>query len=90
MQINNVTFEIDSKRVVDSYHSDKRDGSDHKAIIRECCNTFSAFFTTNAKVEFIRRQVNEVSCSLVRLGWLHLMLVTVFSLVNLIVSKILV
>lgn len=36
LNINNVIFELDSKKVVDSYHSNRRDQSDIGAIIREC------------------------------------------------------
>jgi len=63
--LNNVIFELDSKRVVDSFHSTRNDVSDLGAIIRECGTTFSSFFT-NSKVEFIRRQANEVAHRLAR------------------------
>jgi len=62
---NKVIFELDSKRVVDSFHSTRNDVFDLGAIIRECRNTFSSFFT-NSRVEFIRRQANEVAHRLAR------------------------
>jgi len=65
LHINNVVFESDSKRVVDSFHSNRKDEYDFGAIIRECRNSFSSFFT-NSQVEFIRRQANEVTHSLAR------------------------
>jgi hypothetical protein len=46
-KFNNVNFEVDSKRVVDSFHSTRNDVSDLGAIIRECMNTFSSFFTNS-------------------------------------------
>ena len=63
--LNNVIFELDSKRVVDSFYSTRNDVSDLGAIIRECRTTFSSFFT-NSRVEFIRRQANEVAHRLAR------------------------
>lgn len=65
LNLNNITFELDSKRVVDSFHSTRNDVSDLGAIIRECRTTFSSFFT-NSRVEFIRRQANEVAHRLAR------------------------
>lgn len=44
LHINNGTFELDSKRVVNSFHSNRRDESELGAIIRECRNSFSTFF----------------------------------------------
>jgi hypothetical protein len=64
--INNVIFELDSKKVVDSYHSNRRDESNFGAmIIRECRRSFSSFFT-NSQVKFMRRQANEVAHILAR------------------------
>jgi len=47
MCINNVIFELSSKKVVDSYHGNRRDEYDFGAIIRECRRTFSTFFYTS-------------------------------------------
>jgi len=43
--LSNVIFELDSKRVVDNFHSTRNDVSDLGAIIRECRTTFLSFFT---------------------------------------------
>jgi len=64
-RFNNVIFELDPKRVMDSFHSTRNDVSNLGAIIREFRNTFSSFFT-NLRVEFIRRQANEVAHKLAR------------------------
>jgi len=46
-----------------SYHSNRRDESNLRVIIRECRNTLSSFFT-NLKLKFIKRQANKVDDSL--------------------------
>jgi ribonuclease HI len=56
---NNVVFELDSKRVVNSFHNTRNDVSDLGAIIRECR-------VTNSRIEFIRTQANEVARRLAR------------------------
>ena len=58
--LNNVISELDSKRVVDSFHSTRNDVSDLGTIIRECRTTVSSFFT-KSRIEFNRRQTNEVA-----------------------------
>jgi len=47
LHINNVIFELDSKRVVDSFHSNCRDEYELGAIIRECRNSFPFFFSNS-------------------------------------------
>jgi len=47
LHINNVIFELDSKRVVNSFHSSHCDEYELGAIIRECKNSFSSFFTNS-------------------------------------------
>ena len=47
------------------YHKTRNDVSDLRGIIKECKNTFSSFFT-NSRVEFIKRQANEVTHRLAR------------------------
>jgi hypothetical protein len=44
LHFNNGTFELNSKRVVNNFHSNHSDESELGAIIRECRNSFSSFF----------------------------------------------
>jgi ribonuclease HI len=60
LHLNNVVFELDSKRVVDSFKHNRRDESVFGDIIKDCKNVFHSYFT-NSRVEFIRRQANEVA-----------------------------
>ena len=54
LQLNNVSFEFDCKRMVDNFNCDRNDESDFGAIIRYCKNIFFVF--TNLYVEFIDKQ----------------------------------
>jgi len=45
--INNVIFELDSKKVVDGYHNNGKDEYDFGVIVIECRRSFSSFFTNS-------------------------------------------
>jgi nitroreductase len=53
-------FELDSKVVVDNFHSNKIDDTELGDIISHCRRLFSSCYN-NSSVEFIRRQANEVA-----------------------------
>jgi hypothetical protein len=55
-----VDFELDSKLVVDNFHSNKQDVTEFGEIIAHCRRLFSLFYN-NSSVEFTRRQANEVA-----------------------------
>lgn len=62
LQLSNVDFEPDAKRVVDYYNKGKDDVSEFGTIIEECkrcCQTY----LENSNVEFSRRQTNSYSCT---------------------------
>ncbi|XP_058776277.1 uncharacterized protein LOC131650592 [Vicia villosa] len=61
----NMNFELDAKRVVDSVTNPKPNDSDFGAITGEC-NRLMALFFRNSHVEFVRRQANEVAHALAR------------------------
>ena len=60
-----VEFELDSKRVVDSFHSSKRDFTEFGVIVEHCKSIFSTYYR-NSSVEFVRRQTNEVAHKLAK------------------------
>jgi ribonuclease HI len=60
-----VEFELDSKRVVDRFHSSSRDLTEFGAIMDHCKFTFSTYYR-NSSVEFVRRQANEVAHNLAK------------------------
>jgi ribonuclease HI len=65
LQLENVDFELDSENVVTKFHSSREDMSELRDVIRDCQRLHNVFFT-NSRVEFIRRQVNEVAHVLAR------------------------
>jgi ribonuclease HI len=67
LHLNNVVFELDSKRVVDNFKNNRRDESVLGDIIKDCKNVFYSYFT-NSHVEFIRRQANEVAHNLAKVA----------------------
>jgi ribonuclease HI len=60
-----VEFELDSKRVVDRFHSSSRDLTEFGAIMDHCKFTFSTYYR-NSSVEFVRRQTNKVAHNLAK------------------------
>jgi len=60
MQLDNVDFETDFKLTCDAFHANRDDTSEFGCIISSCRYLFSSFFT-NSRVEFVRRQANEVA-----------------------------
>jgi ribonuclease HI len=67
LELENVDFELDSKNVVTKFHSNKEDMSELGDVIRDCQRLHNSFFT-NSRVEFIRRQANEVAHALARVA----------------------
>jgi len=65
MQLTNVDFEMDVKRVVDYYIKGSNDISEFGAIIDDCRRRCCIWFE-NSKVEFNRRQANMVTHILAR------------------------
>jgi ribonuclease HI len=67
LQLTNVDFEVDSKRVADYFNKGRGDVTEFGSIMdssRHFCNTH----ITNSHVEFIRRQANEVAHTLARVA----------------------
>jgi hypothetical protein len=65
LQLRNVDFELDAKKVADYYNHGSSDISEFGAIIDDCRRCHNLFFE-NSKVEFSRRQANEVAHTLAR------------------------
>jgi ribonuclease HI len=65
LQLGTVDFEMDAKRVVDSFHSHHNEVTEFWNIIDNCKSLFRQFYE-NSHVEFVRRQANEVSHSLAK------------------------
>jgi ribonuclease HI len=65
LQLPNVDFELDAKRVVDYFNNGNNDISEFGAIIDDCRQRCISYFE-NSKVEFCRRQANEVAHNLAR------------------------
>jgi len=65
MQLDNVNFEMNSKLTADVFLSIWNDLSEFGCIITSCRSLFRNFFS-NSRVEFVRRQSNEVAHALAR------------------------
>ncbi|XP_039687037.1 uncharacterized protein [Medicago truncatula] len=65
LQPGTVDFEMDAKRVVDSFNSRQSEATEYGNII-DNCKTLSRQFYENSRVEFVRRQANEVAHSLAK------------------------
>jgi hypothetical protein len=53
-------FELDSKVVVEKFHSNKIDDTELGDIMSHCKRLFSTYYN-NSSVEFVRRQANDVA-----------------------------
>jgi ribonuclease HI len=62
-----IDFELDSKRVVDSFSSSRPDATEFGDIIKNCKSCHSNFYN-DSSVEFIRRQANEVAHNLAKVA----------------------
>ncbi|XP_039687804.1 uncharacterized protein [Medicago truncatula] len=60
LQLSNVDFEVDSKRVADYFNKGRGDVTEFGSIMDNSLN-FCNDYLTNSHVEFIRRQENEVA-----------------------------
>jgi ribonuclease HI len=67
LQIRDIDFEVDCKRVVDSLYNNKNYASDFGAIIRDCRSLLNTSLM-NSHVKFIRRQANEVAHRLAKVA----------------------
>lgn len=65
LQLSNVDFEMNAEKVVDFFNKGSNDVSEFGSILEECKRCRNAFFE-NSKVEFSRRQANEVTHTLAR------------------------
>ncbi|XP_039691241.1 uncharacterized protein [Medicago truncatula] len=65
LQLSNVDFELDAKKVVDYFNKGGNDISEFGAIMDECRKNCNDCFE-NSKVEFSRRQANVVAHTLAR------------------------
>lgn len=63
MRFDNFDFALDSKTTVDAFNKSRPDVSEFGIIISACRSLFDLHFT-NSKVEFNRRQANEVAHTL--------------------------
>jgi len=63
LRFNNVDFALDSKTTVDAFNKPHPDVSEFGLIISACRSLFDLHFT-NSKVDFNRRQANEVAHTL--------------------------
>jgi ribonuclease HI len=64
-----VEFELDSKRVVDRFHSSSRDFTEFGVIMDHSKLIFSTYYR-NSSVEFVRRQANEAAHNLAKVATL--------------------
>jgi len=60
-----IDFELDAKKVVDSFSSASQDVTKFGLIIHNCKTIFEQYYV-NSSVEFVRRQANETAHKLVR------------------------
>jgi len=65
LQLDNVNFETNSKLTADAFLSIRNDLSEFRCISTSCRSLFYNFFS-NSRVEFVRRQANEVAHALAR------------------------
>jgi ribonuclease HI len=65
LQLTNVDFELDAKKVVDYFNNGSNDITEFGVIVEECRRSCNLHFE-NSKVEFTRRQANEVAHTLAR------------------------
>ncbi|RHN43816.1 hypothetical protein MtrunA17_Chr8g0391961 [Medicago truncatula] len=63
LQLSNVDFEMDAKKVVDYFNKGRNDISEFGAVMDECRKNSIDYFE-NSKVEFSRRQSNVVAHAL--------------------------
>jgi len=60
LRLGRIDFELDSKKVVDSFVANRRDWKEFEAIINDCKILFSQIYE-NLSGGFVRRQTNEVA-----------------------------
>jgi hypothetical protein len=65
LQLVNVDFAMDSKTVVDQFHAKGIVLIEVGDVLKECKHLFSLYFE-NSRVEYIKRQMNEVTRALTR------------------------
>jgi len=55
-----IDFELDAKKVVDSFSSAHQDVTEFGMIIHNCKTIFEQYYV-NSSIEFVRRQANEAT-----------------------------
>jgi len=63
--LGHVDFDLDSKKVVDSFKSNNYDHTEFGSILKDCKSLVSRFYE-NSSVEFVWRQANEVAHQLAK------------------------
>ena len=64
LQLDDVTLEIDSKMVVDAFHSIRIDNSEFDPQIKECKDLIPR--DKNHALSFVKRQINNVTHSIAK------------------------
>ncbi|CAJ2663088.1 unnamed protein product [Trifolium pratense] len=67
LQLQRVDFALDSKTVVDYFHKGGPNITEFGDVLNECIRRFKSYFE-NSRVEFNRRQANEVAHALARVA----------------------
>jgi hypothetical protein len=67
MAMDNVDFALDSKTVTNAFHKHSPDVTEFGQVLSTARRLFTTFFT-NSRVEFNRRQANEVAHALARVA----------------------
>jgi len=65
LQLGPIEFELDSKKMVDSFGANRHDSTEFGAIINNCKIMFNHLYE-NSSVEFVRRQANGVAHELAK------------------------
>lgn len=65
LQLPNVDFELNAKKVVDYFNGERNDVSEFGAIVDDCRRRSNVYFE-NSKVKFSQRQANVVANTLAR------------------------
>ena len=87
-----IEFELDSKKVVDSFGANKHDSTEFGAIINNCKIMFNHLYE-NSSIEFVRRQTNGVAHELVKAATLsvsfHILVTPPHSIEHILINEIL-
>jgi len=87
IKFDKVDFVLDSKTTIDAFHMNQIDVTEFAYVITSCRKFFVVQFT-NSKVEFHRRQTNEIDKTLVMVAILSASLATYFHVSNCVITLI--